>query len=84
MKHVASLSKFFRDTSWPVYNAIRNKVDIVPYFNSILLLLRQNVTNFGTKKYCIEIVEPATTLLNPEQTIIDTSDQPVLALSKRL
>ena len=61
-KHVASLSEFFRDTSWSVYNTRRHKADIVPYFNSILPLLRQktNVTNFGTQKHCIEIVEPAT------------------------
>ena len=56
----------------------------MPYFNSILPLLRQNIANFGTQEDCIETVEPTTTLLNPEQTITDTSDQPVFALSKRL
>ena len=61
----------------------RNKADIVPYFNLIVPLVRQNFNNFGTQKP-IEIVEPTTTLLNPEQAITDTSDQPLFALSKRL
>ena len=34
LKHVASLSEFVPGTSWSVYNARRNKADIVPYFNS--------------------------------------------------
>ena len=74
LKHVASLGEFFWDTSWSVYNVRRNKADIVPYFNSIVPLLWLNVANIGTQKHCIEIVEPATILLNPEQAIIDTSD----------
>ena len=68
----------------PVYNARRNKADIVRYFNSILPLLRQNVADFRTQKHCIEIVDSAITLLNSEQTIVDTSDQPVYVISKRL
>ena len=43
----------------------RNKADIAPHFNSILPLLRLNVADFGTQKHCIEIVDSATTLLNP-------------------
>ena len=85
MKHVASLSEFVPDTSWSVYTSRRNRADIVPYFNSILPLLRQNVADFGTQKHCIKIVDSVTTLLNPGQTILDTSDQPMYAaLSKRL
>ena len=56
----------------------------VPYFSSILPLLRQNVADFGTQKHCIEIVDSAITLLNSEQAIEDTSDQPVYVISKRL
>ena len=84
LKHAASLSEFAPDTSWSVYNARRNKADIVPYFNSILLLMRQNVADFTTQKHCIEIVDSAITLLNPWQTIVDTNDRPVYSLSKRL
>ena len=75
MKHVASLSKFVPNTSWSVYNARRNKADIALYFSSILPILRQNVADFGTKHHCIETVNSATTLLNPGQTVVDTSDQ---------
>ena len=84
LKHVASLSEFVPETSWSVYKSRRNRADIVPYFNSILPLLRQNVADFGTQKHCIENVDSVTTLLNPGQKIVDTSDQPVYALSKRL
>ena len=81
LKHVASLSEFVRDTSWSVHNARRNKADIVPYFN-FLPLLRENVADFG--KRCIEIANLAATFLNPGQTIVDTRDQPVYAIWKRL
>ena len=81
MKH---LSEFVPDISLSLYNTRRNKAVIVPYFNSILLLLGQIVADFGTQKDCIEIVDSATTLLNPGQAIVNTSDQPVYALSKRL
>ena len=84
MKYVASSSEFVPDTSLSVHNSRKNKADIVPYVNSILPFLRQNVADFGTKKHCIEIINLAATLLNPVQTILDTSDQPVYALSKRL
>ena len=84
MKHVASLREFVPDTSRSVYNARINKAEIIQYFNPILPLLRQNVADFGTQKYCIVIVDSVTTLLNPGQAIVDTSDQPVYALSKRL
>ena len=69
MKHVASLSEFVPDTSRSVYNARINKADFA---------------DFGTQKYCIVIVDSVTTLLNPGQAIVDASDQPVYALSKRL
>ena len=50
----------------------------------MLLLLRQNFVDFGTQKHCIEIVESATTLINPGQTIVDKSGEPVYALPKKL
>ena len=84
LKHVASLSDFFLDTSWSAYNARRNKANIVPYFNSILPLLRQNVANFRTQKHCTGIVEPTINLLNPVQAMVDTSDQLVYVPSNRL
>ena len=74
LKHVASLSEYVPDTSWSLYTSRRNKADIVPYFNWFYQLLRQNVADFGTQKHCIEIVDSAATLLNPGQTIIDTSN----------
>ena len=83
MKHAASFSEFVPDTSWSVNNARRNRADIVPYFNSILPLLKQNIADLETQKHCIEIVDSATTLFNPGQTIVDMSDQPVHAISKR-
>ena len=46
--------------------------------------MRQNVADFRTQKHCVEIVGSATTLLNPGQAIVDTSDPPVYALSNRL
>ena len=49
--------------------------DIVPYFTSVLLLLRQNIGNFRTQKQCIEIVAWATTFLKPGQTVVDTDEQ---------
>ena len=84
LKHVASFIEFVPGSIWSVHNARRNKVDVVPYFSSNLPLLRQNVTKFGTQKHCTEIVESATTMLNPGQTVVDTSNQPAYALSKRL
>ena len=47
-------------------------------------MLRQNVANFSTQKHCIEVSKSAVELLNPGQVIIDTSDQPVYALSRQL
>ena len=85
LKHVAGLSEFVPDTSWFVYTSRKNKADTVPYFNSVLPLLRQYVADFGIQKHCIKTVNSTTTLLNPGQTIVDTRDQPMYApLSKRL
>ena len=36
------------------------------------------------QKHCIEVVKNAIDTLNPGQVIVDTSDQPVYALSRRL
>ena len=80
LKHGVSLSEFVPDTSWSAYNARRNKADIVPYFNSILPLLRQNVADFATQKHWTKVVDSATTLLNPGQTTVDTGDQPAYKL----
>ena len=35
------------------------------------------------QKHCIEVVKNAIDTLNPGQVIVDTSDQPVYALSRR-
>ena len=36
------------------------------------------------QKHCIEVAKNAIDKLNPGQVIVDTSDQPVYALSRRL
>ena len=36
------------------------------------------------QKHCIEVVKNTIDTLNPGQVIVDTSDQPVYALSRRL
>ena len=74
MKHVSRLREFGTITSWSTYNATTNKADIVPYFNFIVPIspfLRQNFNDFGTQMHCIEIVNSASTLLNPGQKIVD-------------
>ena len=72
------------DSSWSVYNARKNDSDIIPYVNSILPLLRQNVATYSMQKHCIEVTRSAVDVLNPDQVIVDTSDQPVYAISRRL
>ena len=67
LKDVSSLSELVPGTCWSVYNARRNKADIVPYFNAILPLLTKNVADFGTQRDYFEIVKSATTLLNPDK-----------------
>ena len=72
------------DSSWSVYNARKNDSDIIPYVNSILSLLRQNVATYTMQKHCIEMTRSVVNVLNPDQVIVDTSDQPVYAISRRL
>ena len=82
LTYVASLEDFAPDTSWSVYHARKHNSEIVPYLNSILPLLRQNVATFSMQKHCIEISKYVIDLLNPGQMVVDTNDQPVYAHSR--
>ena len=78
LEHISSLNEFTSDSSK------KDDMEVVPCVNSILLLLRQSVTTYNMLKHCIEVVKNAIDALNHGQVTIDTSDQPVYALSRRL
>ena len=52
--------------------------------NTILLLLRDKVSNFKMQTHLIQLNMKWTTDLNPGQTPVDVSDQPVYALINEL
>ena len=81
-EHSSSLHEFTSDFSWPVYNVRKDDTEIVPCVNSILPLLRQSVATYSMQEYCIEVAKNAIDALNPGQVAVDTSDQPVYALSR--
>ena len=85
LSYVSKQSDSVSDTSWSVYHSkkdVTSEREICLY--SILPLLRQNVNSFSMQKHCIEITKAAVALLNPDQVVVDVSDQPVYAMSRQL
>ena len=82
LEYISSFNEFTSDFSWSVYNARKDDTEIVPCVNSVLLLLRQSVATYSMQKHCIEVAKIAIDALNPSQVTVDTSDQPLYALSR--
>ena len=84
LEHISSLNKFTSDCSWSVYNARKDDMEIVPCVNSILPLLRQSFATYNVQKHHIEAAKNAIDALNLGEVTVDTSDQPIYALSRQL
>ena len=84
LEHISSLDEFTSDSSWSVYNARKEDRKIVLCVNSVLPLLRQSVETYSIQKHCIDVAKNAIDALNLGQLTVDTGDQPIYALSRRL
>ena len=88
--YVESLSSdFFNQNVYPpgwVANHASQKrgPDTPPGIHNILLLLSDNVSTFNMQAHLTQLNMKWTAVLNPGQTPVDVSDQPVYALTKEL
>ena len=71
-------------TAWARYHSQRSLHTRKPDISATLPLIDAPVQTLDTQYHCIKIVEKTTKLLNPGQTCVDESDQPVRNLSKEL
>ena len=52
--------------------------------DTILPLIREKVHTFATQYHCMNIISKTISVINPNQTPVDTCDQPVYALTKQI
>ena len=70
---------------WAAYHAAQKRgVHSAPGINTILPLHRDKVSTFNMQAHLMELNMKWTETLNPGQTPVDVSDQPVYALTKEL
>ena len=85
-----NLSSDFADRSvyplgWAAYHALHKRATkSPPGINSLLPLLRDKVSTFNMQAHLMQLNMKMTSVLNPGQTPVDVSDQPVYALTKEL
>ena len=79
-EHLSCLNEFTSDSSCSVCNARKDDTEIVLCVNSVFSLLRRSVATSTMQK----LAKNAIDALNPGQVTVDTSDQSVYALSRRL
>ena len=71
--------------SWSQYHASKNRaVPLLPGINALLPLLRDKVNTLEMQRHVMRLNSKAVSELNPNQTPVDMSDQPVYALTKEV
>ena len=82
-------SEFFNQNvyppGWAAHHASQKRgIQTPPGINTILPLLRDKISTFNMQAHLMQLNMKWTALLNPGQTPVDVSDQPVYALTKQL
>ena len=70
--------------AWSSYHASRKKGSTnICWVDTILSLIREKVNILATQYHCMNITSKTISVINPNQTPVDTCDQPVYALTKQ-
>ena len=72
--------------AWSSYHASqkRGSINICGVVDTILPLIREKVHTLATQYYCMNIISKTISVINPNQTTVDTCDQPEYALTKQI
>ena len=71
--------------AWSSYHASQKRRSISIYgVNKILPSIREKVHTLATQYHCMNIISKTISVINPNQTPVDTCDQPVYALTKQI
>ena len=70
--------------AWSSYHASQKRRSISIYgVNKILPSIREKVHTLATQYHCMNIISKTISVINPNQTPVDTCDQPVYVLTKQ-
>ena len=70
--------------AWSSYHASQKRGSInICVVDTILPLIREKVHTLATQYHCMNIISKTISVINPNQTPVDTCDQPVYALTKQ-
>ena len=70
--------------AWSSYHALQKRRSISIYgVNKILPSIREKVHTLATQYHCMNIMSKTISVINPNQTPVDTCDQPVYVLTKQ-
>ena len=71
--------------AWSSYHASQKRGSInICGVDTVLPLIREKVHTLATQYHCMNIISKTISVMNPNQTPVDTCDQPVYALTKQI
>ena len=71
--------------AWSSYHASQKRGSInICGVDTILPLIREKVHTLATQYHCMNIISKTISVINPNQTPVDTCDQPVYTLTKQI
>ena len=71
--------------AWSSYHASQKRGSInICGVDTILPLIREKVHTLATQYHCMNIISKTISVINPNQTPVETCDQPVYALTKQI
>ena len=71
--------------AWSSYHASRKKGSTnICWVDTILSLIREKVNMLATQYHCMNITSKTISVINPNQTPVDTCDQPVYTLTEQI